>query len=262
MASNKRKKQTKSSSTPVAVTGNSVSLPVKIDTPSKKNGVQMPEIKVEQSTPPPSVQNSMPPQTPQQAMPVQYATPSNQYAAPANQYAAPVNQNIAPANQNAVPVNQYAVSLPVDPNLHKLMPALVPCVLKENPNIIPADPTKEPITSDHINAVAHAMWQVAFRHGAMLQRASQYGCMFSPLKLAALARLNYLPSWWYLRSLAVTDFRNPEKSWWVDDRKEEEVWEETLRWCLKVLDKRMDRESEVKDKKDVRGQGNDDRMEK
>jgi hypothetical protein len=57
--------------------------------------------------------------------------------------------------------------------------------------------------------------------------------LFSPLKLAALAKLNYLPSWWFFRAVVVRDVG--ERGWVADDGEMEATWQEAVRWCAKVL---------------------------
>ncbi|KNG44769.1 hypothetical protein TW65_08295 [Stemphylium lycopersici] len=113
-------------------------------------------------------------------------------------------------------------------------------VLQTNPNLLPANPFTSPITSSHIDAIAHTIWQVAFSHGDLLQRACQYGSLFSPLKLAALAKLNFLPSWWFFRDLAVRYLKEKggRERWVVDDGDMEGVWGEAVRWCVGVREER------------------------
>ncbi|KAF1936964.1 hypothetical protein EJ02DRAFT_515496 [Clathrospora elynae] len=113
--------------------------------------------------------------------------------------------------------------------------------LQQNPTLLPfplSSPTNTPIASPRIDAIAHAMWQIAFKHGVMLQSACQYSALFSPLKLAALAKLNYLPSWWFFRDMAVEEMNG--RGWAVVDRGMEDVWGEACRWCVKVNEPRGD----------------------
>ncbi|EUC36757.1 hypothetical protein COCCADRAFT_87310 [Bipolaris zeicola 26-R-13] len=106
-------------------------------------------------------------------------------------------------------------------------------VLQSNPLLIPTTLSRNArLTSTRINDIAHAMWNVAFTHDDPLQRACQYAAMFSPLKLAALAKLNFLPSWWFFRDLALKGLQ--ERGWEVDDAEMEETWEEAVRWCVEV----------------------------
>jgi hypothetical protein len=122
-------------------------------------------------------------------------------------------------------------------------------VLESQPSLLPPD-LVGPISSYHIDAIAHAVWQVAFKHVGMLQRARQYSAMFSPLKLAALAKLNFLPSWWFFRDLIVRelptlikrgDGNGEEKvvGWLIDDKEMQNTWKETIKWCASVLGDRV-----------------------
>lgn len=87
-----------------------------------------------------------------------------------------------------------------------------------------------PIKSKRLDAVAHAMWQVAYRHENMLKTACQYSAMFSHLKLQMLAKLNFLPSWWFLRETA-TSVMNGYR-WNVDDEEMMTLWNTTREWCI------------------------------
>lgn len=108
-------------------------------------------------------------------------------------------------------------------------------MLQKDALLLPIDPTTNPITSTHIDNIAYAMWNTAFQHGALLDRACQYGSMFSPLKLAALARLNFLPSWWFFRSFAVGYLQNMGIDWIVDDADMIITWESAVRGCVEVF---------------------------
>ncbi|KAI4647275.1 uncharacterized protein J4E79_010427 [Alternaria viburni] len=130
----------------------------------------------------------------------------------------------------------------------QLMKNLLRHVLQTQPTLLPFVPST-PITSSHIDNIAHTMWQIAFKHVVMLQRACQYSAMFSPLKLAALAKLNFLPSWWFFRDLVVgglpelikgVDGKGEEKGCGVviDDREMQGAWNEAVKWCDKVIARR------------------------
>jgi hypothetical protein len=88
-----------------------------------------------------------------------------------------------------------------------------------------------PITSTEIDNITHAMWQVAFKQGGLLQRACQYSALFSHLKLSALAKLNFLPSWWLLREMLVREL-TASGGWPVDDEEMENVWKKTCTWAV------------------------------
>ncbi|KAI4698644.1 hypothetical protein J4E81_005868 [Alternaria sp. BMP 2799] len=130
----------------------------------------------------------------------------------------------------------------------QLMNNLLRHVLQTQPALLPFVPST-PITSTHIDNIAHTMWQIAFKHVVMLQRACQYSAMFSPLKLAALAKLNFLPSWWFFRDLVVAglpdlikgvDGKGEEKGCGVviDDREMQGAWNEAIKWCGNVVARR------------------------
>ncbi|KAI4917920.1 uncharacterized protein J4E92_008858 [Alternaria infectoria] len=130
----------------------------------------------------------------------------------------------------------------------QLMKNLLRHVLQTQPTLLPSN-LSTPITSTHIDNIAHTMWQIAFKHVVMLQRACQYSAMFSPLKLAALAKLNFLPSWWFFRDLVVAglpelikgvDGKGEEKGRGVliDDMEMQGAWNEAIKWCGNVIARR------------------------
>ncbi|KAI4925300.1 hypothetical protein J4E85_007178 [Alternaria conjuncta] len=146
--------------------------------------------------------------------------------------------------QPSVPLSATAQSA----QSSQLMNNLLRHVLQTQPTLLPFLPAT-PITSTHIDNIAHTMWQIAFKHVVILQRACQYGAMFSPLKLAALAKLNFLPSWWFFRDLVVgglpelikgVDGKGEEKGLGVviDDREMQGAWHEAIKWCGNVIARR------------------------
>lgn len=84
------------------------------------------------------------------------------------------------------------------------------------------------------------MWQVAFNHGPLLARACQYSAMFSPLKLAALAKLNFLPSWWFFREGVMKGLPEIIGERMVDDGEMQREWKEAVCWCMGILGERAD----------------------
>ena len=84
------------------------------------------------------------------------------------------------------------------------------------------------------------MWQVAFNHGPLLARACQYSAMFSPLKLAALAKLNFLPSWWFFREGVMKGLPKMIGERMVDDGEMQREWKEAVCWCMGILGERAD----------------------
>lgn len=76
------------------------------------------------------------------------------------------------------------------------------------------------------------MWQVAFSHEYMMQNVTAHAAMYSQLKLRALAKMNYLPSWWYLRDMACDVMKR--QGWNVDDSEMQQLWQGTVEWCRTV----------------------------
>lgn len=87
------------------------------------------------------------------------------------------------------------------------------------------------MNSEHIDAVASAMWEVALAStngmGDVLWRAAAYSTNLSELKLRTLARMNVLPAWWLFREYAVEKFRS-DINWTVDDSAKEMFWKMCL----------------------------------
>ncbi|KAH6865977.1 hypothetical protein BKA58DRAFT_462045 [Alternaria rosae] len=153
----------------------------------------------------------------------------------------------------STPHLQYLpVSPPTPSQSAQMLNSLLRHVLHAQPTLVPSNPSI-PITSTHIDNIAHTMWQIAFKHGVMLERACQYSAMYAPLKLAALAKLNFLPSWWFFRDLVVgglpglvggVDGKEGEKGKGkgegivVDDREMQCVWDEAVKWCRNVVARR------------------------
>jgi hypothetical protein len=107
--------------------------------------------------------------------------------------------------------------------------------LKAGKPLLPANPLINPVTSRRIDNITHAMWQVVFANELMMQNVTKYSAMFSQLKLRALAKLNYLPSWWYLRDMACDIMK--QQGWNVDDSEMQGVWLETVEWCVNLCAK-------------------------
>lgn len=104
--------------------------------------------------------------------------------------------------------------------------------LKGSPALVSGNPLHSPVNSQRIDNVTHAMWQVVFNHEDMMKDITAKASMFSQLKLRTLARLNYLPSWWYLREMACSLM--DRQGWLVDDRDMQSFWKETVEWCSRV----------------------------
>lgn len=68
-----------------------------------------------------------------------------------------------------------------------------------------------------------------------MQNVTAHAAMYSQLKLRALARLNYLPSWWYLRDMACG--LTKRQGWNLDDSEMQGLWQETVEWCRRLCTK-------------------------
>lgn len=104
--------------------------------------------------------------------------------------------------------------------------------IRSNPALLPLNPTVDTINSQRIDNIAHAMWQAAFNNSKMMNDVTAKASMFSQLKLRTLAKLNYLPSWWFIREMAYSVMQSQEFN--VDDREMQVYWKETLEWCSRV----------------------------
>jgi hypothetical protein len=114
-------------------------------------------------------------------------------------------------------------------------------VISRAPKLLPTDLPNNTLTSAHIDEITYAMWQVAFSSnngsGDMLQVAAKYGSMFSEMKLRALARLNFLPSWWYLRERAF-EIILMQHNWMIDDSIVDLQWKDAVRASSEMQQKR------------------------
>ncbi|KAI1513521.1 hypothetical protein L13192_01101 [Pyrenophora tritici-repentis] len=154
-----------------------------------------------------------------------------------------------------VPANPFTTN-PVPPNPFI---QLLHYVLQKNPTLLPpitatptdhTDPsnTSAPtLTSPDIDRIAHSMWDVAFKNRHLFHYACQYSAMFTPLKLRILAKINFLPSWWFLREAVINGVRGLRvakvkvggeeegvKTWRVDDSEMSKVWGQARRFCEDV----------------------------
>ena len=59
--------------------------------------------------------------------------------------------------------------------------------------------------------------------------------MFSPLKLAALAKLNFLPSWWLFRQGVVNELPGLIGEGTINDEEMQRAWNEAVKWCAEVI---------------------------
>ena len=115
---------------------------------------------------------------------------------------------------------------------------LIIAVSKKFPTLFPAS-TSTPVTSTHIDAIAYKVWGVCLNagQGELLSRANQYGAMLSEIKLRAAARLNYLPSWCFLRERVVLWLQTTGKV--VDDSAGMMQWKEATDEATKIIARAM-----------------------
>ncbi len=59
--------------------------------------------------------------------------------------------------------------------------------------------------------------------------------MLPQIKLRALAKLNYLPSWWVLREISLNVMMR--QGWLIADDEMQMLWMNTLDWCRRVEEK-------------------------
>ena len=121
------------------------------------------------------------------------------------------------------------IQQPVQPSIPQ---QLLMAAFQRNRTLHPVAPTTNPIDSKRIDDIAHSMWDVVFPQEAMMTDITMKAALFTPLKLRALARLNWLPSWWFLREMAVTLMR--QQGWLVNDVERQREWEEAVDWCKKA----------------------------
>jgi hypothetical protein len=141
---------------------------------------------------------------------------------------------------NQQPIIQSSMQHTIQPSMQPAQQPPQPTIpqqifmatFKRNTSLTPVAPTTNPISSRRIDAIAHGMWDVVFQRDAMMTDITMKAALFTPLKLRALARLNWLPSWWFLRGMAVTLMR--QQGWLVDDSERMGEWTEAVEWCKKA----------------------------
>ena len=110
--------------------------------------------------------------------------------------------------------------------------AIFLAAIRTNRSLLPSNSSIDPIYSQSIDNIAHAMWQVAFNNEKTMNDVTAKASMFSQLKLRTLAKLNYLPSWWFMREMACGVMQR--QSFNMDDREMQTLWKETVEWCARV----------------------------
>ncbi|KAH6633226.1 hypothetical protein C7974DRAFT_471421 [Boeremia exigua] len=143
-------------------------------------------------------------------------------------------------NQNQYPSQNPSSLQPRPPrlqNVASLNPMTVLqgtfiAALNSKPDLLPSNPTQDPVRSSRIDRIAHIMWQLVFKQDELMKDITAKASMFAQIKLRALAKLNYLPSWWLLRE-AACDFMKRQR-WVVNDSNMQTLWKDTLEWCKRV----------------------------
>jgi hypothetical protein len=81
------------------------------------------------------------------------------------------------------------------------------------------------------------MWNLSLTHdnGRMLVQANNWASMMSEVKLRALARLNFLPSWWFMREQLVKVLQAEGRT--IDDTCMSAQWQFATHGAQKVIEK-------------------------
>ncbi|KAJ4989731.1 hypothetical protein SVAN01_04761, partial [Stagonosporopsis vannaccii] len=107
--------------------------------------------------------------------------------------------------------------------------------IERNIELRQPDPTKNPVSSVRIDRTTHAMWDVVFENENWMKEVTTKASMLPQIKLRALAKLNYLPSWWFLRDMARMVMMR--QRWILDDSDMQMLWNNTIEWCKRVESK-------------------------
>lgn len=185
--------------------------------PFKRQRLNTNEVQDAQSQNMPTALYQQQPQPPQ--YPFQY--PPTMPTTPALRPASAVNRSRRPTGPSPL-------QPPVDPTLNTGSQQLFIIAMQNNKSLVSVNP----VTSRYLDKVAYDMWDIAFQQDVWMKDATLKGSMLPQLKLRALARLNYLPSWWYLRGVA-RDLCE-RRGLLIDDREMQELWSDTLAWCKRV----------------------------
>ncbi|KAF2036504.1 hypothetical protein EK21DRAFT_105823 [Setomelanomma holmii] len=124
---------------------------------------------------------------------------------------------------------------------------LLVLVTKSNPALLPSSPT-ESILSAHIDDITSKMWGLAIfqQDGKIMNEVTKYAAVLSEVKLRALARLNFLPSWWVLREQVVAGFQRTGKL--VDDTTMTMQWRNAGTYVMKIMDRTQRQRAVQEDK--------------
>jgi hypothetical protein len=94
------------------------------------------------------------------------------------------------------------------------------------PNTSPPDPRLSPFGHEHLDNIAHAMWEIAIENEWVMASAAHRASTFDVITLRALAKLNFLPVWWMFRRAARSCLF--DAGFAVDDSLMNTLWEATI----------------------------------
>ena len=159
----------------------------------------------------------------QQLQPPQYTVPY-----PPTIPSTPSMPPASAVNRPRRPTGPSPLQAPIDPALFTGSHQLFIMAMQQDISLKPVSP----VTSRWLDKMAYAMWDISFKQDIWMKDATAKGSMLPQLKLRALARLNYLPSWWYLRGVAREICEG--RGLLIDDREMQAIFKEALEWCKKV----------------------------
>jgi hypothetical protein len=108
---------------------------------------------------------------------------------------------------------------------------------QSNPSMFPQSRSTA-ITSAQIDEFTNNIWQTCllWKNGQLMNSATLYGAVLSDLKLRTLAKLNLLPSWWFLRERVMQWLRDNQRL--VDESFMDGRFREANKQLSKTLGKR------------------------
>jgi hypothetical protein len=93
---------------------------------------------------------------------------------------------------------------------------------------VPPNPRSNPVTTEYIDRIAHAMWEIAMANDRIMDVACKQVTDFHMWTLKTLAKLNFLPTWWLFRMIAKN--QAAQAGWKVEDHTMASLWENTMAW--------------------------------
>lgn len=128
------------------------------------------------------------------------------------------------------------ISLPEKPTGMPVFINFMQNFFQKYPQLPPVPPT-DTLTSDHIDKLTHKIWEFClnFNDGQLLKVANHYGSMMAELKLRALAKLNFLPSWWFLREQLLVWLNLTGRQ--INDAQADEHWKFAVGESAKFVDR-------------------------